>query len=112
MQLIQVDVVGAEAAQRRVDRVQQVLARRALVPVRRPDLVDRLGRDDEVVAPALQPAADDFLGATGDVHAAAERIDVGGIDEGDAGVGRLVEDAARRVLFGLQAEGHRAETQT
>ena len=61
------------------------------------------------VALAREPAADDLLGAARGGEVAAERIDVGGVEERDARVGGVVEDRARRVLVDLQAEGHRAE---
>ena len=40
---------------------------------------------------------------------AAERVRVGGVEEGDALVGRVVEDGEAAGLVDLQAEGHRAE---
>ncbi len=68
-----------------------------------------LGRDDEAVAPAVasEPAAEDLLGAAHQVTAAAERIDVGRIEEGDAARDRAVEDVVRRRLLRLRAEDHR-----
>jgi hypothetical protein len=78
-----------------------------------PDLVDRLGRDHEAAAARgallLQPVADDLFGAAGGLDSAAERVHVGGIEKVDAAFGRLVEDAVRHRLVGLQAEGHGAE---
>ena len=45
VQLVEVDVVGLQARERAVDRIEQVLARGALVPGARADLADRLGGD-------------------------------------------------------------------
>lgn len=81
-------------------------------PGERAHLVDRLGGDDITIAPALEPPADDFLGAAGQIVTAAERIDVRGVDEVDARIHRPIHDAARHVLFGLQTEGHRAERES
>ena len=101
MQLVEIDIIGAEAAQRRLDGRQQMLARGALVPGRWTDLADGLGREDELLAAPLQPAPDDILRATGKLGAAAQRIDIGRVDEIDPGLGRLVQNAPRYVFFSL-----------
>jgi hypothetical protein len=111
VQLIQVDVVGAEPPQRRLDRVQDVLARHALVPRLRPHRADAFRRQHELVPLAAQPAADDLLRAAGRVVAATERIDVGGIEEVDATRRCRVQDGVALGLVALQAEGHRAQAQ-
>ena len=49
---------------------------------------EALRRDDELlVAPAVEPAADDLLGPADGGPVAAERIHVGGVEEGDAALG-------------------------
>ena len=66
-----------------------------------------LGRQHDVLALAAgQGLADDLLGLTGGV-------DVGGVDEVDAGVERSVDDPDRFLVVGLtpSAEHHRAEAQ-
>jgi hypothetical protein len=81
--LQQVDIVGAEAAQRVVDRLQNVLARQApgigVGAHRQPDL----GGDHHLVAPGhgVEVAPDDLFGG-------AEGIEVGGVEEVDAGLQR------------------------
>ena len=59
---------------------------------------------DDVVAAALESFADDLLGL-------ALGVDVGGVDEVDAGVERAVDDADGLVVVGVApgAEHHRAE---
>ena len=42
---------------------------------------------------------------------AAERVDVGRIDEVDAALEGAIQDGERRRFVALQAEGHRAETE-
>ena len=111
VQLVEVDVVGAEPAQRRVDRVEDVLARVALVPRVGTGAPVALRRDDELVALPAQPPADDLLGAADGVETASERVDVGAVEERDPGVGGGVEDRPRRVLVALEPERHRAETE-
>ena len=70
---------------------------------------EALRRDDELVAAALQPAAEDLLGAAGGGEVAAERVHVGRVEEGDALLVGVIEDRARAVLVDLEAEGHGAE---
>ena len=77
----------------------------------RPHRADALGGDDELVALALQPVADDLLGAARRVVAAAQRIDVGGVEEVDAAGRRGIEDGVALRHVALQAERHRAEAQ-
>ena len=65
-----------------------------------------LGGEDDLVAPASQRLADDDLGF-------ALRVDVGGVDEVDAGVEGTVDDLDRRIVVGLApgAEHHGAEAE-
>src|SRR4029077_17452298 len=75
MQLPQVDVRRLQPFERRVQRVEQVTARRVAAAIL-PAPADRLRRDDDVLASydALQHPADDTLALAFDVH-------VGGVDE-------------------------------
>src|SRR5262245_58689859 len=106
MQLVEVDIVSAEAAQRSIDRIEQALPRRALLPGMGTHPADCLGGDNEIVALALQPAPDDFFRRPGKRGAATERIDVRRVDEVDAALCRLVKNGMRSCLFGLKPEGH------
>src|SRR5213080_3582276 len=54
--------------------------------------------EDNVVAAALEGLADDLLGLAG-------AIDVGGVDEVDAGVERGVDDPDRLVVVGVAPRG-------
>ena len=104
--LVEVDVVGAQAAQAVLDLADDPAARVAahvrVVAHRRVDL----GGQHHVVAPAGQRLADDLLGLAG-------RVDVGGVDEVDPRVERAVDDPDRVVVVGVApvAEHHRAEAQ-
>jgi hypothetical protein len=62
------------------------------------------GGDDQIVPAALDGPADDLLGLTAGV-------DVGGVDDVDAGLERAVDDADRVLVIGVAhlAEHHRAE---
>ncbi len=82
MALMQIDVVGAEPPQRRLDAFEEVLARQAAVV----DVVrhreERLGGDHHLVArDAAQRVAQRLLGG-------AVRVDVGGVEEIDAEIER------------------------
>ena len=105
--LVQVDVVGAEAAQRvftgaddprpgRAPAVEHVVAHGVM----------QLRRDDDLVATVADPGADDLLGLAVAVH-------VGSVDEVDAGFERTMHDAHAVVVVGVAVlpEHHRAEAQ-
>ena len=80
MDLIQIDVVDAQAAQRRVDAIEDVLARQAALVRAAAHCAVDLGRDHDLVARGerTQRPARDLL-------AHADRIDIGGVEEVDAG---------------------------
>ena len=102
--LVQVDVVGLQPAQARLDLAHQPApAVAALVGVLAHRPV-RLGRQHDVLAAALQGLADDLLGLPRRVH-------VGGVDDVDPGVERRVDDPDGVVVVGVapRAEHHRAE---
>ena len=62
VQLIEVDVVGAQPPQAPLDGADQVVARGADVVRPGADAEGRLGGDDDLVAPALDRLAQDLLG--------------------------------------------------
>jgi hypothetical protein len=104
--LVEIDPVGAQPPQRVLDLADDPAPRAALlVGIRAHRAVEFRGEDD-VVAAAGERLADDLLGL-------ALRVDVGGVDEGDPGVQRGVDDADRLVVVGVApgAEHHRAEAQ-
>ena len=78
VQLIEVDVVGAQPPQAGLDGPNQVMARRADVVGPRAGAKRPLGGDDHLIAAALDRLAQDLLG-----HAA--RVDVGRVEHGEAG---------------------------
>ncbi len=109
VELVEVDEVGLQPAQRGVDRVHDVPPAVAHLPRSAAHRREALGGDDVVVALALQPLPDDLLGASRGGEVAAERIRIGGVEERDALVGRCVEDGEAAGLVDLEAERHRAE---
>ena len=95
--LVEIDHVRLQPAQRRLDRAEDVLARAAplgAVAHRLPPL----RREHDPVASPLQRAADHLLAA------ALAAVDVGGVEERDAGVDRRVDHRERRVLVDAAAE--------
>ena len=99
--LIEVDVVGAEAAEGVVDFGEDGFAREAgAVGVRAHAAVDFGGEDDLVAGGEV------FEGAAGDFFAGAVGVDVGGVEEIDAGVDGGFEEGAG-LVFG-QAPGMNA----
>ncbi len=116
MRLVEIDVVGAEAAQAVFagarDRVAiergVAVAHRRLEPAaaRARDL----GGEQQRIAPAsLHPLADDLFGARRPLRIGRHRIHLGEIDETETRVEGLVEDREALALVGHRAEGHRAE---
>ena len=92
--LVQVDEVGAQPAQAVVDLGQDRLAGQpdAVRPLAHRTV--HLRRDDDLVAvhaEILQRPAEELL-------AGPPGVDVGGVEEVDAGVERLLEERARRLL--------------
>ena len=85
--LIEVDVIGAEAAQAGVDGVVDVFAREAALVGVVAHRVEDLGGDDDAVArgEVLQRAA-------GDLFADAVGVHVGGVEEVDAGFQRAADE--------------------
>ena len=78
--LVEVDVVGSQAPQARVDLVEDRLARQALRRSGPARIAPAdLGRDDDVVAPREVPQR-----AAGDLLAGAGGVDVGRVEEVDA----------------------------
>src|SRR5215831_6669570 len=112
MDLVEIHVVRAEPAQRVVDGVEDVLARGATIPGAGPRPPRALGGEHEVAAAAAQPAPQDLLGAAHRLGGAAQRIDVGGVEEADAARRRAIENREGSGLVALQPERHGAETET
>jgi hypothetical protein len=99
--LVEVDVVDAEPAQRTLDRFDQPAARAAApVGAAVAHRAVALGGEHDVVAPAAQRLADDPLGLT------VTAVDVGGVDDVDPAVERATDDADALVGIGV---AHRAE---
>ncbi|MHC2389353.1 hypothetical protein ACVIHB_004169 [Bradyrhizobium liaoningense] len=88
VQLEQVDVVGAEPAQRTVDGREQMLPRRADIVGTLAEAEGRLGRNQNLVAAALDRFAEHPLGF-------AERIDIRGVEHRHAGFEADVQKAPR-----------------
>ena len=104
MDLIQVDVVGAEPAQAVLHLAHYSQPGVAPLVDALPHVAVHLAREHDVVAAALQRTADDLLGLPGRVH-------VGRVDEVDAAVdgGVDVPHAVVHVGVAPPAEHHRAE---
>jgi hypothetical protein len=105
MDLVEVDPVGVQPPQRILDGAHDPTPRVApLVRVVTHRVVELGGEDDVLAAAGGERFADDLLGL-------ALPVDVGGVDEVDAGVERRVDDPYRLAVIGVApgAEHHRAE---
>jgi hypothetical protein len=105
--LVEVDPVGPEPAQRVLDLADDPATRVAALVGIVAHVAVNLRREHDVVAPpAGESLADDLLRL-------AARVDVGGVDEVDAGVERAVDDPDRVVVIRVApaAEHHRAQAE-
>ncbi len=104
--LIQVDVVGAEAAQAALDRRPDPAPRvAAMVRVVVHRVVELRGEHHVVAATGESP--------TDDLLALAVRVHVGGVDEVDPGIDGAIDQTDAVVVIGVppRAEHHRAEAE-
>ena len=95
--LIDIDVVRLQPSQRSLARIHGVLARRAAVVRSRPCPVAELRRHDHAVAPTLERSAEVLLRP-------AREVRVCGVEVGNTGVDRRIDDALRAVDIDLVAE--------
>ncbi len=102
VEVIDIDVVGAETLQARIARLDDPFARQAALVRSVAHRVAQLGGEEPAITLLGDRRADDLFGA-------AVIIGVGGIDEVDPGVARLGDDALARRRVGAPAEHHRAE---
>jgi len=93
MDLVDVDVVGAQAAQRIFDLLQDASARRIAIDFSVAPFQSRLGGDDRLTSHARERGADDFLGHPEAVHRC-------GIDQVDALMQSGVNGGNRFALIG------------
>ena len=108
--LVEVDVVDAQAAQAGLAGPDQVVARGAFIVGPLTHREARLGRQHHPVSAALERLTDDLLGPT-------VGVDVGSVDQVDAGVEAQVELATRLLdpvgadlgELAEPAQAHRAE---
>ena len=113
MDLVEVDVVGAEPTERGVDGVEEMLAGQPAVVRTVTHGEEGLGRDDD-----LRPGAEVAHGATENLLADSVGVHVGGVEEVDARLnGALDERASRRLVEDPgaprgRAIRHDAETET
>jgi hypothetical protein len=104
VQVIDVDVVGAEPAQAVVAGLQHPAARQPAVVRLLRHHVAALGGEDPLAAMRLDGGADDALGR-------ALGVDIRRVDEVEARVACLGDDVRRRRFVRAVAEHHRAEAQ-
>ena len=109
--LVEVHVIGAEAAQAVVDGVHDVLARKSPLVGIVAHRIEYFGGDDDAVA----RAAEIFQSAAQYLFAYADRIHVRGIEEIDAKFQRALDEGPALLLFKhpfaplLRAVSHGAE---
>ncbi len=109
MRLVQVDIIGGEAAQAGLAGRYQVVARQPKVVRSRPHRREGLGGDLHTLPPALQRRAEHFFGEP-------FRIDVGGVEQRDTLLDRNIDqvtgpfriEGAHGRMPALASESHRS----
>src|SRR5262245_41953746 len=104
MGLIEINVIGAQPAQAVFRSLQNMLTRKALIVGSVPDPKAALGGDDEALALALQPLAQNFFGAAGRLRRRRHGVGIRGIEKIDAGCRGFFENGERSSLIALVAE--------
>ena len=112
VQLVEVDVIGAQPLETGLDGANQVVARGAGSVGVIAQRASALGGEDDVVALAAQRLAGNFFRQP-------ERVEIGGVDQVDAGIegdieqllGPLDVDASGLLETVGATEGHRAQRQ-
>jgi hypothetical protein len=102
--VVEVDVVGLQPAQAGLDGAPHVDAGQAALVASVTGRVGDLGGQHPALAGVFERAADHLLGL-------AVGVDVGRVDEVDAGLERVIDDAPRLRLIGRAAEHHGAEAE-
>jgi hypothetical protein len=106
--LVQVDVIGLEPSQAVLTGPPDVVGRETTLVRALAHLVVHLGRQHDPLAPRAalrQPAPDDLLG---DALAELPAIHIGGVEEVDPQLQRLIHNRKAVGLAGLRAEVHGA----
>ena len=103
MQLVKIDAIGAQPLQARLDRVHDVVPRRALELARLIHRHAELAREHDRFALLAENSSEPLL------RAAFVAVAVGGVDEVDAQLDRLAYDPARRRKIDAAAEVVAAE---
>ena len=102
MQVDQVDVIGTQPLQAGVHRLIDPFAGQPALVDAVAHWIGELGGDEPPVAAIRNGTAHDFFRT-------ALVIDVGGVDEVDVALARLVDDPTRHGLVGRTAEHHGAQ---
>ncbi len=114
MGLIEIDVIGLQTTQRVLYCLQDVQARKTGVVRCVSHAAAHLGGDHQPVArfaPLAYPSADDGLGYAAGISLYPARIDIGGIDEIDAGFYCRIQNFKRQLLICRPPELHAAHAQ-
>ena len=113
VELIDIDVVGLQAAETGVDGIEQVIARGADIVGAGAHPEGALGGDDDFLAAALESMAEDFFGHAGGVDVAGIKHVGAGFDadiDEAAGFGGIgVSHGAEELIAATEAAGAEAE---
>src|SRR5260370_26000462 len=103
MAIIDVEVVGSEAAQAVVDCAKNRWPRKAWEVRRIAHLVSNLARQNKLVPPPCQQLTQHLFGRSA-------VIGIGGVQKVNAGIDAPVDHFRRNNFIGLPSEGHVPET--
>src|SRR6185369_2318163 len=109
MDLIKVNVIGAQPLEACVDRRQHVLARETDIVGTWSHLHSALRREHKLIPPAFQPSTHNLFRPARGFKGHWYRINIRGVDEVDPALGGRVHDGEGRFLIALIPKRHRAE---
>src|SRR5262245_52834033 len=111
MRLVEVDMVGAKAAQAGFASADDVLAAQAFVVGAIAHRAATLGRQDDPISRLTftQPASDDLFSRATLIWIAAERVGICRVEEVDARFVGNVHDSERGRFVSLITERHRSQ---
>src|SRR5262249_8113878 len=109
MDLIQIDVIGVEAAQARVDRIEDMDSRETAVVRPFSHRHPAFGCKPASGPLAFEPFADYLFGLTSPVERNRHWIDIGCVNEIDSPLDSSIHYLERRLLIALVPKSHGAQ---
>ena len=109
MDLVEVKVIGLQAAQTAFDGGEDVFAGQPALVGAAAHRTPAFRRQHDAVTLPFQPFADEFFAPTNRIEIAAHRVDIGRVEEVHPVLDRGIHDGVARGLVTLPAKSHRPQ---